>query len=230
MVALFVAMMFIGFILVDAVVQRLETRRALTASAGKDHVGASALRETLSDWVAVPEGVHLSEGHTWARPLQAGTVRVGADSLVTRALGAVTRVFLPRAGDLVEAGEPLFYLVLDDRTLSMASPVAGRISSVNGNLRDRPGLAVMDPYGKGWVCSIDRGEPAPLPTTWRLGQRAALWLEKEVGRLQEFVSFRISPDSALGATSQDGGLPVPGILVRLGAQDWAAFERGFLHK
>jgi hypothetical protein len=51
MVALFVALMFIGFLLVDVIVQSLKARRA----AGSAPVGLS--------W-NVPKGFYLSEGHT----------------------------------------------------------------------------------------------------------------------------------------------------------------------
>jgi glycine cleavage system H protein len=220
MVALFVALMFVGFIMIDLVVQKVEAARVLGAAVRK--------QGGLENWIAVPEGIHLSPGHSWTLPMQEGTVRAGADSLVARALGAASRVALPTVGDRVEAGRPLFRMELNGRSISILSPVSGRIATVNHSLREQPGLVATDPYGKGWVCSIDQSQPAPH--AMRLGQKAALWLEHEVARFQEFLTVRLTPEFAVGVTSQDGGLPVPGALAQFDAEAWAAFEAEFLRR
>ena len=97
MVALFVALMFIGFLLTDLLVQALQRRRA-AVSAPAD-----------LPWY-VPKGFYLTEGHTWSHPDPSVGVRVGADALVAHVLGAVEKVVLPRVGELVKAGQPLFRL------------------------------------------------------------------------------------------------------------------------
>jgi glycine cleavage system H protein len=220
MVALFVALMFIGFIMIDAILQKVEAARALRATAPRP-----GGRES---WIAVPEGVHLSPGHSWALPMQEGTVRAGADSLVARALGAVSGVTLPRVGDWVKAGSPLFRMELHGRSITIPSPVSGRVAAVNESLREQPGIVATDPYGKGWVCSLELSQPTlhMMP----FGRKAALWLEQEVASFQEFLSTRLTPEYAVGVTSQDGGLPVTGALAHFDAEAWAAFERQFLRR
>jgi len=96
-VALFVAAMFLGFVLVDLIARALQARRAVVIRPG----------ELL--W-KVPKGFYLSEGHTWLQPDASARVKVGADALVAHALGAVDKVVLPRPGELVKAGQPLFQL------------------------------------------------------------------------------------------------------------------------
>jgi glycine cleavage system H protein len=220
MVALFVALMFIGFIMVDAILQKAEAARALRATAPRP-----GGRES---WIAVPEGVHLSPGHSWTLPLQEGAVRAGVDSLVARALGTVSRVTLPAVGEWVKAGSPLFHMELHGRSITIPSPVSGRVAAVNESLREQPGIVATDPYGKGWVCSLELSQPALQVMPF--GRKAALWLEQEVARFQEFLSAHLTPEFALGATSQDGGLPVSGALAQFDAETWAAFERQFLRR
>lgn len=70
MVAIFVALMFVGFILTDAIVQKVAAQRAARALAPAR--APAAAREGIASWVAVPEGVYLSEGHAWTLPLQEG--------------------------------------------------------------------------------------------------------------------------------------------------------------
>ena len=55
-----------------------------------------------------------------------------------------------------------------------------------------------------------------------------VWLQKEVARFQEFITLRVTPDLALGVTSQDGGVPLPGVLLQFEPDVWAAFDREFL--
>jgi hypothetical protein len=69
----------------------------------------------------------------------------------------------------------------------------------------------------------------PFPKV-RFGEQAAMWLENEFRRFQEFIFAQISPDLSLGATSQDGGLPAAGCLGELGPATWSAFEANFLHR
>ena len=228
MVALFVALMFVGFIMLDVIVQKLEVWRAVPVAAMDSLAAAVQARGGYEKWISVPEGVALSQGHAWAMPLQEGAVRAGADSLVAKALDAVSRVSLPNVGDHVAAGKPLFALELNGRRITVSAPVTGRISAVNNKLREQPGLVAQDPYGKGWVCSMEQSRPDASSSSLHVGTKAAVWLENEVARFQEFLTFRFTPDFALGVTSQDGGFPLPGVLAHFEPDVWAAFEREFL--
>ena len=141
MVALFVASMFIGFVLVDLVVQALQARQAAVS--------------TVADlpW-NVPKGFYLSEGHTWFHPDSSVGLRVGADALVARALGAVEKVVLPKLGEPVKAGQPLFQLQYHGCELKIPSSITGHVAALNPGLGKRPELVAQDPYGSGWICAI----------------------------------------------------------------------------
>ena len=223
MVALFVAMMFIGFILVDLILQKAEARQAARSAE------AFAAPARLEGWITVPAGVHLAEGHSWTLPLQEGTVRTGADSLIAHAIGVVSRVALPQVGHWVEAGAPLCRLEIQNRSITVNAPVTGRIAAVNSTLEENPELIAADPYGKGWVCSIEEVRPQTQPAYY--GQRATWWLRQEVDRFREFLEAQLTPSPELGfATSQDAGLPMPGALSQFDAEAWKAFEREFVSK
>lgn len=231
MVAIFVALMFIGFILVDIIVQKLEARRAQAAwnlTTGDVLAQLTAPGPgTIGQW-AVPEGVHVSAGHAWLKPGQHGNFQAGADALVSHALGTVGRIILPSVGARLEAGDALFHLELDGRVLTVTSPVAGRVISVNGRLRDRPSLVTDSPYNEGWVCSLSSVRPQEERGTVRWGEKAAAWLQQEFERFHEFISVQRSPDLAVGLTSQDGGAPASGSLAQFDAKVWNTFEREFL--
>ncbi len=199
MVALFVAAMFIGFVLLDRFVQSPRTQRA-AVSAPAD-----------LNW-SVPKGFYLSEGHTWSHPDSSMGVRVGADALVAHALGAAEKVVLPRLGQLVKAGQPLFGLERQGRDLKIPSSITGRVVALNTDLGKRPELVAEDPYGSGWICAITPTEPNGASSSMPSGEKAVLWLEQEFHRFREFLSMQISPDLAVSLTFPDGGLPVVGSL------------------
>jgi len=231
MVAIFVALMFIGLVLADSVVQRLEARRGRMASRR-----LARARWGFPEGVPIsagfpwglPQGVCLSQNHTWFRPASSGETRVGADALLAHALGTLDKVVLPRVGDPVKKGEPLFYLVSEGRVMTIPSTVNGKVVAVNDQLRERPELVVGEPYSAGWVCGV---VPVVLDDgsgRMRFGAKAASWLEREFERFNEFIFARVAPDLALGETSLDGGLPAPGYLAELGDEGWSAFEAEFL--
>ena len=236
MVAIFVALMFIGLVLIDLLVQRLEARRARTGefawnlARGDERPLSLAQRQAAPAPWSVPEGVHVSEGHAWFRSEGQSELLTGADALVGQVLGTASSVIPPEVGSQVKAGRPLFQVKVNGRVMALASPVTGTVVAVNRRLKECPGLVADEPYGEGWVCAI-------LPTLpelkegaaeWQSGTRAAAWLELEFDRLRKFVLGQIAPDPALGLTSPDGGLPARGCLTQFDGSVWSAFEREFL--
>ncbi|MDR3674716.1 MAG: glycine cleavage system protein H [Acidobacteriota bacterium] len=224
MVAILVAFMFIGLVLTDAGVEKLKVWRA--ARATRPIANTLAFGPEML-W-QIPEGVHLSDAHTWFRPDPAGGLEIGADSLIAHAIGAVLRIVLPQLGEEVSAGQPLFRLEKDGRSITLPCTITGKVMAVNGLLQKQPGLLNSDPYGVGWICRITPTSIAPEMPTMRFGEKAMMWLESEFTRLREFLSTQISAEFALGATSQDGGFPSSGCLGELDKAAWSAFEAEFL--
>ncbi|MGD0325445.1 MAG: glycine cleavage system protein H, partial [Terriglobia bacterium] len=168
------------------------------------------------------------EGHTWFHPDSSVGLRVGADALVARALGAVEKVVLPKLGEQVKAGQPLFQLQYHGCDLKIPSSITGHVAALNPGLGKRPELVAQDPYGSGWVCAITPTQSDGGSGAMRSGEKAAAWLEQEFHRLREFLSLQFSPDPALSVSYPDGGLPAVGSLTHLGSGGWRAFEAEFL--
>lgn len=225
MVAIFVALMFVGLVLTDLGV---DSWNAWQAARAVRPVENTALAGLESLW-QVPEGVHVSSTHTWFRPDPAGGLEMGADSLIAHAIGAVQQIVLPQPGEQVTAGQPLFRLVRDGHKISVPSTLSGKVAVVNSQLSDEPNLVNSDPYGRGWICRITPTSTGAVAPSTRLGESAILWLESEFSRLREFLFVQMDPELALGATSQDGGVPTSGCLAELDSRAWNAFEKEFLN-
>ena len=229
MVALFVAFMFVGFVLTDLFVQRIEARRAARverAAASQKAMKEASKASARLPW-ALPDALHLAENHAWLIPQPQQGLLIGADALLGHALGSVEAILLPPMGAEVQAGEPLFHVELDGRMLTVTAPVAGKVISTNQRLKKDPRLVAQDPYGSGWVCSLIPVHKEKPALGMRSGSGASLWLEKEFGRFKEFVSKQVPANAAVGLTSQDGGLPIVGVLGQLKLPVWRAFEAEF---
>jgi glycine cleavage system H protein len=227
MVALFVAIMFVGLVLTDLAVEKWQAWRAAHPAQAKSP-RAEALRHGHEAWCHLPEGVHLASQHTWLRPNPTGGLEMGADALLVRAVGAICRIILPKVGDQVTVGQPLFRLEHNGCAVTVPSAMTGRVMAINDRLGDDPGLLSSDPYGKGWICALSPTRVEAAAPRVRIGEQAVMWLENEFARFHDFIFAQAAPDLALGLTSQDGGIPSVGCLTELDAEAWTAFEADFL--
>lgn len=182
---------------------RLEAHRLPTV-----RVVAPALAETAAcHEFCVPGGAFLSAGHAWARIEPAGQVRVGVDDFARKGLGAIEQVELPKVGDTVRRGEPLFAVKRGDRRAHFRAPIGGRVTHINAALLEEPSRVSQSPYDRGWVCLLQPTDLAGDLQTLRIGQPVVTWYQEEIARLRE----------ALGPEATGSSL-----------EDWAAFERSFL--
>lgn len=103
-----------------------------------------------------PNDRRYTKEHEWARE-QDGRVIVGITDYAQDQLGDVVFVGLPEPGAQVEAGKPLGEVESTKSVSDVYSPVSGTVLECNGELESTPELINSDPYGKGWLVTIDAG-------------------------------------------------------------------------
>ena len=106
---------------------------------------------------SVPEDLQYSAEHEWVRgAVEAGaTVTVGVTQHAADALGDVVYVETPRVGDTVTAGAVCGELESSKAVSELFSPVSGVVISVNEELGAEPGTINSDPYGQGWIFTVE---------------------------------------------------------------------------
>jgi glycine cleavage system H protein len=110
----------------------------------------------------VPGELRYTSEHEWARS-EDGRVVVGITDYAQDQLGDVVFVELPEAGTEVEAGQPLGEVESTKSVSDIYSPVSGKILEKNPEVEQNPALINEDPYGKGWLVTIEpAGEPGGL--------------------------------------------------------------------
>jgi glycine cleavage system H protein len=107
----------------------------------------------------VPEDRRYTQDHEWALP-EDGRVRVGITDYAQDALGDVVFVQLPEVGARVEAGTSLGEVESTKSVSDIYAPVSGVVVEVNSELADAPQRMNEDPYGEGWICLIELGDPS----------------------------------------------------------------------
>lgn len=102
----------------------------------------------------LPGDRHYTKDHEWARE-QDGRIVIGITHFAQDQLGDVVFVGLPEPGSEVSAGEPLGEVESTKSVSDVYSPVSGRVLEKNAEVEQSPELINSDPYGQGWLVSIE---------------------------------------------------------------------------
>jgi glycine cleavage system H protein len=222
MVALFMIVMLLVFLGIDFLVQR-NKQRATVASP------APALAPVHERFL-VPRGYFFSPNHSWLELLSTGNVRLGIDDFSQKVIGTIEGIEVRPVQSTIRKGEPLLAIRQGNRTLSITSPVTGRIVEVNQEVRKAPSLLNNDPYVNGWVAVVEPENISIELKALSVADETAKWLKREISRFRDFIREH-TPQSAYaqaGITMADGGVPMSGVLKSSDEHTWKAFEKDFL--
>ena len=104
--------------------------------------------------------LRYSAEHEWvddASPARIGVSQVAADNL-----GDVVYLDLPEAGSTVTAGEVCGEIESTKSVSELFSPVTGTVAEVNAEAVENPAVVNEDPYGAGWLFTVEVSEEGPL--------------------------------------------------------------------
>lgn len=108
-----------------------------------------------------PQDLKYTKEHEWGR-VEGEVVRVGITHYAQDALGDIVYVDLPDPGTKVSAGQPFGEVESTKSVSDIYSPVSGLIAERNPALDDSPELVNQDPYGQGWMVTIEPTDLAEL--------------------------------------------------------------------
>jgi glycine cleavage system H protein len=109
----------------------------------------------------IPDDLRYSSDHEWIRT-EGATVRIGITDYAQDALGDVVYVQVPEVGAVVTAGQGISEVESTKSVSDIYAPVAGKIVAVNDDLDGSPERLNADPYGDGWICTIEVADPAAV--------------------------------------------------------------------
>lgn len=108
-----------------------------------------------------PSDCRYTEEHEWVRD-DGDVVRIGITHFAQDQLGDVVYVDLPAAGAEVDQGQAFGEVESTKSVSDLFAPVSGTVRERNDSLEDRPELVNEDPYGEGWMLTIEPRDRAEL--------------------------------------------------------------------
>jgi glycine cleavage system H protein len=115
--------------------------------------------DTVAD--DTPSDLRYTEQHEWVRD-DGEVVAIGITRFAQDQLGDVVYVDLPSPGTEVTAGEAFGEVESTKSVSDLYAPVTGVIVERNEDLDERPELVNTDPYGEGWMVTIQVADKADL--------------------------------------------------------------------
>jgi glycine cleavage system H protein len=109
----------------------------------------------------VPEDLHYSKDHEWIR-VEGDVGTIGITDYAQNSLGDVVYVELPKVGDTFEAHESFGSVESVKAVSEIFTPVGGEIVEANESLQDEPEKVNTDPYGEAWMIKIRMKNPGEV--------------------------------------------------------------------
>ncbi|HEX9306903.1 MAG TPA: glycine cleavage system protein GcvH [Anaeromyxobacter sp.] len=108
-----------------------------------------------------PEDLRYTREHEWART-KGTRIVVGITDFAQDQLGDVVYVELPDVGDPVKKGESFGVVESTKAVSELFAPISGKVVEVNSPLSDAPETINEDPYEEGWMIAIEPSDPKEL--------------------------------------------------------------------
>ncbi len=176
---------------------------------------------TLVGGFRVPENLRYHPGHTWALSESPSLVRVGIDDFASKLIGKIESVTLPQRGQWVRQGQKIWSVVKDGKKVDMVSPIEGSVTDINEEVMKNPELASKDPYGDGWMVTVQSPDAKTNYRNLLGGQLARWWTEEAAGRIQAKFGM------GMPALAQDGGEAMGDLTANMPDADFEKIAKEF---
>src|SRR5882672_2827138 len=201
MTVLLVLLTFVTFLLIDHFHSRKQVVRQPALQPTKREAPAR-IAPSLVGGFQVPEKLRFHPGHTWALSESPSLVRIGMDEFASKLSGKVEKIALPQRGQWIRQGQKVWTLHRDGTSVDMVSPIEGSVADINEAVVQNPELARTDPYGEGWLVTVQSPDAKTNFRNLLGGALARWWTEESASRLQRLIPM------PAGALAQDGGIAV----------------------
>jgi glycine cleavage system H protein len=99
--------------------------------------------------------------HDWAR-IEGDTATFGITWFAQDQLGEVVFAELPEVGATVSANQPYAEVESVKAVSDVFSPLSGEVVEANDALKDDPQHVNDDPYGQGWLVKVKLSDPSEV--------------------------------------------------------------------
>lgn len=125
----------------------------------------------------IPEDLLYTEDHEWVR-LEGNIAYVGITDFAQHELDELVYVEVDTVGETLEAGAVFGTVEAVKTTSDLFMPISGKVLAFNPALDesdgDNPTLVNEDPYGKGWIITLEVSDPSEFDKLLRADAYQAL--------------------------------------------------------
>ncbi len=216
MTVILVLVTFFGFVALDWFLHR--GKAPVVAPAGEPAPVSHIAR--IAGFLA-PDNLRYHAGHAWLQRERCNIARAGVDEFAAALAGDISQIELPKPGQWVRQGQKAFTLHRNGETAEMVSPIEGEVIEVNQEVVRNPKLLRDDPYGRGWLMTVN--VPDEESTTRNLIPKNLVrsWMRGAVEQL-----YAMQPAAAY-ATAADGGEPARDLLAGMPEVKWQQVTKQF---
>lgn len=218
MLALLIVLTFIAAVTIDHLLNRNPIPIKAEAPADQPAPRPRLVPAVVGGF-QVPDNLRYHPGHTWAVPESAGVVRVGFDDFAAKVGGTLTHIDVPERGKWIRQGQRIIAMHHDGREIDLVSPVEGTVLDINERALNEPALAQSDPYGEGWLITVNSPDAATNFRNLLGGTLARRWMDDAATRLRGFAM------QTPALVAQDGGVAVDNVIEQLPDADWQAMTK-----
>lgn len=102
----------------------------------------------------IPKELKYSKDHEWVK-VEGNLVTIGISDYAQSQLGDVVFVELPEAGSELSAGAGMAVVESVKAVSDVYAPISGKVVESNDALADAPELINQEPYDGGWIAKIE---------------------------------------------------------------------------
>ena len=114
----------------------------------------------MSDYEFPAENWYTQEDE-WVR-VDADRVVIGITDYAQQQLGDVVFVELPEVGGELQVGESFGVIESVKAVSDLFAPVSGKVIEANPDLEETPELVNESPYDSGWFVAVEPGDPSQV--------------------------------------------------------------------
>src|SRR5579864_2467426 len=199
------------FLLIMSITYFLRREQPAVAVQPRIYPQPAAPSMTRDQGFEVPKGYCFHPGHTWVLDEGRQMARVGIDNFATNLLGKIERIEVVGLNRWVRQGQKLMSVTQDGSSVDLLSPIEGVVTSVNASVLREPASVAADPYKDGWICVVKAPDMTTNLKNLMQGPMVGSWMQNSVARLNAMAA-------AEGATAQDGGVPISGMLTHVSSE------------
>lgn len=108
-----------------------------------------------------PDDLKYTREHEWIK-MNGKFAAVGVTDYAQDQLGDIVYVEFPDEGEVVSKGDAFVVLESTKAVSDVYAPISGKVVEINDPLKDNPETVNEDCYGEGWLIKLEIKDPSEL--------------------------------------------------------------------